>query len=84
MAYVITDACIKCMACSRICPVSCIHPADDEAGLDQVPQLYINPDECIVCGACANECPTSAIFPQEELPPEAARFTAVNAGYYKK
>ena len=83
MAYVITDDCTKCMNCTEICPVSCIHPGEDELGLNNVSQLYIDPSECIDCGACAEECPAEAIFLEDELPPDKKPFTEINRDYYK-
>jgi ferredoxin--NADP+ reductase len=84
MAHVITDACTKCQKCGKVCPVTCIHPAEGEAGLEQVTQLYIDPDECIDCGTCIGECPSSAIFPKDDLPADKKPFADVNAKYYKK
>ncbi|MBI5726119.1 MAG: 4Fe-4S binding protein [Planctomycetes bacterium] len=84
MPHVITDACTKCMSCVEVCPVSCIHPGLIEPELDTAPQLYIDPDECIHCGACASECPVDAIFPAEDIPADKAKFTQINADYYKK
>ena len=83
MAHVITDKCTKCMSCSVICPVSCIHPAEGEAGLENVPQLYINPDECINCGVCIPECPVEAIFPEEDITADKKGSIQANADYYK-
>ena len=84
MIHVVTDLCTKCMSCTKICPVTCIHPCEDESGLDAVPQVYINPDECINCGVCAPECPVNAIFPEEDLPTDKQQFKQANADYYKK
>ena len=84
MAYVITDACTKCMSCTEVCPVTCIHPAEGEDGLEDVPQLYIDPEECIDCGACAPECPSEAIFTEDELPADRAHFGQINADYFKQ
>ncbi|MFB3892889.1 MAG: ferredoxin family protein [Phycisphaerae bacterium] len=84
MAHVVTDLCTKCMNCTTICPVTCIHPCANEAGVETVPQVYVNPDECINCGQCAAECPSTAIFAEEELPPDKQKFKQVNADYYKK
>ncbi len=84
MAYVVTDLCTKCLACTKICPVTCIHPCEGEAGLDKLSQVFINPDECIDCGACASECPVAAIFPKDDLPDDKRGFAEVNAKHYKK
>jgi ferredoxin len=82
VAHVITDACIKCMNCTNVCPVTCIHPMENEEKLDDVPQLYIHPEECIHCGACAPECPVDAIFPEEDLPADKQGFIATNAEFF--
>ena len=82
MSHVITDLCTKCLSCPPVCPVSCIHPSEDDEGLEDVPQLYIDPEECIDCGACAPECPSDAIFSEEDLPAEKAEAVAENAAYY--
>ncbi|HOF18110.1 MAG TPA: ferredoxin family protein [Phycisphaerae bacterium] len=83
MAYVVTDACTKCMSCPPVCPVSCIHPAEGEEGLDAVSHVNIHPAECIDCGACAGVCPAEAIFPESDLPDEQRKFAAENAAYFK-
>ena len=79
MAYVITEPCIgvKDSSCVEVCPVDCIHSADEQ------PQFYINPDECIDCGVCEPVCPVSAIFPQDAVPEEWSHFTEANANYYR-
>ena len=56
MAYVISDACIMCGACTAECPVDAISEGDT--------QYEINPDLCIDCGACSAVCPTDAISPE--------------------
>jgi NAD-dependent dihydropyrimidine dehydrogenase PreA subunit len=83
MAYVITDGCTKDFLCVEACPVDCIHPKQDEAGIDEVPQLYVNPDDCIDCGACVPVCPTNSLYALSDLPEEFAQFTEINATYYK-
>ena len=79
MAYVITEACIgtKDKSCVDVCPVDCIHGADDD------PQLYIDPDECIDCDACVEACPVDACFAEDQLPDEWQKYTEINADYYK-
>lgn len=78
MPYVITEPCIdvKDKACVEVCPVDCIHGADDS------PQLYINPAECIDCGACEPECPVEAIYEESSVPEESKQFIQINAEYY--
>ncbi len=54
--FFITDKCIGCTACLRICPVEAI------AGERSI-QHRID-GTCIDCGACARVCPVSAIEDQ--------------------
>jgi NAD-dependent dihydropyrimidine dehydrogenase PreA subunit len=84
MAYVIVDTCAKDFECVKVCPVDCIHPKEDEAGVADAKQLFIDPEACIDCGACVPVCPTNAIFPVDELPADKAAFTQSNASYYSK
>ncbi|HEU4824866.1 MAG TPA: ferredoxin FdxA [Dongiaceae bacterium] len=60
MAYVVTEACIKCkyMDCVEVCPVDCFYVGEN--------MLVIHPDECIDCGVCEPECPADAILPDSE------------------
>ncbi len=76
MTYVITEACIgiKDASCVDVCPVDCIHPAED--------QYFIDPDECIECAACEPECPVNAIFAEEDLPEQMKRYTEINAQFF--
>jgi ferredoxin len=82
---VIAEPCIgtKDTACVDVCPVDCIHPKKDEPNFEAFEQLYIEPDECIDCGACVPACPVSAIFALEDLPEKWAKYTAINADWYK-
>lgn len=50
----ITDKCIGCNACNRVCPVDCI-----EGGLKE--QHSIDYVRCTHCGACVTACPVNAI-----------------------
>ena len=52
MAYVISDECIACGACSAECPVSAISEGDGK--------YVIDADTCISCGSCAGVCPVGA------------------------
>ena len=80
MTYVITQPCIDTLdqSCVDVCPVDCIH---FDEGTDR--KLYIDPDECIDCGACEPACPVSAIFAEDDVPPDAAAFTEIDALWYK-
>ncbi len=60
MAYVVTEACIKCKItdCVEVCPVDCFYEGAN--------MLVINPEECIDCGVCEPECPVDAIKPESD------------------
>jgi ferredoxin len=53
MAFIITDACVKCGACADNCPVEAISEGDEK--------YVIDADVCVSCGSCADNCPTEAI-----------------------
>ncbi len=53
MAYVISEDCISCGACSESCPVSCISEGDTQYNIDA--------GACIDCGSCESTCPVAAI-----------------------
>ena len=75
MAYVVTDACVKCKYtdCVEVCPVDCFYEGEN--------MLVINPDECIDCGVCEPECPADAIKPESE---GVAKWLEVNKEYSAK
>ena len=77
MAFVVTEACIKCKYtdCVEVCPVDCFYEGPNF--------LVIHPDECIDCGACEPACPTKAIFPEESLPEKWKEYVALNADLSK-
>ena len=47
--FEITDKCIKCGKCERLCPQKCIR------------NFEIDQSHCLHCGLCCEECPVSAI-----------------------
>lgn len=53
MAYVITDDCVGCGACTDACPAEAIKEGE--------PIYTIDADACVDCGACEGECPSNAI-----------------------
>lgn len=81
MTYVITEPCIgvKDKACVDVCPVDCIHEAEDGSS----EMLYINPVECIDCGACEPECPVEAIYEESALPEEWQKYIKINADFFE-
>lgn len=54
LEYNITDKCIGCTACSRICPVSAISGSPKQ-------KHEIDHAKCIKCGACMTKCRFGAI-----------------------
>jgi ferredoxin len=73
MAYIVSDACVRCKYsdCVAVCPVDCFYELDE--------MLVINPDECIDCGACEPECPSTAIFDEWSLPESQLAMVEFNA-----
>ena len=73
MAYVVTEACIKCKYtdCVDVCPVDCFHEGPNF--------LVIDPDECIDCTLCVPECPAEAIFAEDDVPADQQEFVTLNA-----
>jgi ferredoxin len=73
MAYVVTEACIRCkyMDCVEVCPVDCFYEGET--------MLVINPNECIDCGVCEPECPAEAIVPDTE--PGIEKWQELNATF---
>lgn len=71
MAYVVTEACIKCKFtdCVAVCPVDCFYEGEN--------MLVINPDECIDCGACEPECPVNAIYEEDDVPAQFREYIAM-------
>ncbi len=78
MAYVVTEACIKCKYtdCVDVCPVDCFREGENF--------LVIDPDECIDCTLCVPECPAEAIFAEDDVPDKQRAFIALNAELAKQ
>jgi len=55
VSYEITDSCIGCKKCIKICPATAISGiAKEKHNLDRA--------KCIKCGACVDACPVAAII----------------------
>jgi NADH-quinone oxidoreductase subunit F len=52
--FTITEDCIGCTKCAKVCPVSCISGEKKELHT-------IDDSQCIKCGACLESCPKDAI-----------------------
>lgn len=72
MAFVVTDACVRCKFtdCVATCPADCFHEGPN--------MLVIDPAECIDCGACVPACPVNAIYPEDDVPDEHRPYITLN------
>jgi heterodisulfide reductase subunit A-like polyferredoxin len=62
IAHVLTDACVGCLTCVRICPFGVPQISEVETGVGGVAgAAHIEPTICQGCGTCVGECPAYAI-----------------------
>ena len=84
MSYVIAEPCIgqRTTRASRCVP-STASTRRPTSRITTGRELYIDPDECIDCDACVEACPVDACFAEDQLPAEWAKYTEINANYFK-
>lgn len=72
MAYVVTDACVKCKYadCVDVCPVDCFREGPN--------MLVINPDECIGARSASPNVRSRRFFP-DDVPETMQDYIALNA-----
>jgi formate hydrogenlyase subunit 6/NADH:ubiquinone oxidoreductase subunit I len=67
VAYRITDKCVGCSICKKICPTGCIDGEPKK-------RYRIQAGRCIDCGACGRVCPHEAILDEADNPTRRVRF----------
>jgi Fe-S-cluster-containing hydrogenase component 2 len=63
---IVSEACIGCIACAKVCPTKAIRVRDDLAGV--ISEL------CIDCGACVRTCQYNAAQPATSPPSDLKKF----------
>jgi ferredoxin len=71
MVSVVSDKCVKCLACVEVCPVDAFREGEK--------MVVVSPDDCIDCGVCIGECSQGAITTEGEADAEWIKFNADNA-----
>lgn len=72
LTYFITDKCIGCTKCARVCPAECIS--------GEVKKLHIiDQDRCIKCDSCYQVCPVNAITKSGNITTEISEGSEVMA-----
>jgi len=64
------DICTGCLACERLCPITCIAIGIDmnkETKKRTFSQFDIDICKCMYCGLCAEACPTGSIRHSQEF-----------------
>lgn len=73
MAYNITDKCVGCGMCRKICPLECIEGRPRK-------RHKVDGDRCIDCGACGRICPHDAVLDNLGRRCERVRRRSLNWG----